>query len=128
MILIIKSIAIGVAVFAMSSVGIWFVISPFFSQGFAPLGLLLLGVLVLPLFLAGYLTAKFTESNVRGRRVFLGSLAGLIGFALYSWATNSSVDARDPVVWVLLSALPYFGAASVATLGGLAGTRRGNVP
>ena len=116
----IKPIAFGVAAYVVSAVGLWFVLSYVLIAVMSEVFWLLPAVLTLvPLFISGYVAARFTVSNQRVRRVAFGVIAGLIGYGISSAVTRVGGEA-----WFLV--LLVFGAAIVAAAGSFLGARREN--
>jgi len=117
---IIKPIAFGVAAYVISAVGLWFVLSYVLFPVMPDAIWLLPAVITLvPLFLSGYVAARFTVSSHRSRRVAFGVVAGLIGYGISLVITQAQGE-----VWFF--ALFVFGAAIVAALGSLLGARQEN--
>jgi peptidoglycan/LPS O-acetylase OafA/YrhL len=117
---IIKPIAFGVVAYVVSAVGLWFVLSYALISVMPEIFWLLPTVFTLvPLFISGYVAARFTISNQRVRKVVFGVIAGLIGYGISIVVTQASGEA-----WFLI--LLVFGAAIVAAAGSFFGSRREN--
>lgn len=116
----IKPVALGVAAYIMSAVGLWFVLS-FVLLPVMPdtIWLLPATITLVPLLLAGYVAARFAISSHRSHRVAFGVIAGLIGYGISLVVTQARGE-----VWFFV--LFVFGAAIVAALGGLLGARQQN--
>jgi hypothetical protein len=117
---IIKPIALGVAAYVVSAVGLWFVLSRIlFPSMPGTIWLLPAVVTLVPLLLSGYVAARFTVSKHRLRKVALGVVAGLIGYGISLIITQAQGE-----VWFF--ALFVFGAGIVAALGSILGARQEN--
>jgi len=117
---IIKPIAFGVAAYVISAVGLWFVLSyVLFPVMPGAIWLLPTAITLVPLFLSGYVAARFTVSSHRSRRVVFGVVAGLIGYGISLVITQAQGEVWFFVLFVL-------GAAIVAALGSFLGTRQEN--
>ena len=122
MIEVLKSLAIGVAAYILCAVGIWFALSLLLSL--SPIGessawVIPAAMALIPLFVARFVTARFSALSQRHKRVLLGVAAGLLGFFVSLLITQTQGE-----LWVLIPVL--LGAAAVAAAGGLAGARRTN--
>ena len=115
---IIKPIALGVAAYVASATGLWFSFSLFSSMP-ETAWLLPAVVTLVPLFLSGFVAARFAISNHRARRVSLGVIAGLIGFGFSLVLTQAQGE-----VWFFM--LFILGAAIVAAAGSFIGARQNN--
>jgi hypothetical protein len=119
---ILKPLAFGVAGYITAAVGLWFVLShilfPFMPGAIWALPAV---VTLAPLFLSGYVAARFTASSYRSRKVAFGVIAGLMGFGISLVITQSHGE-----VWFFAPLV--LGAAIVAALGSFLGARRENVP
>lgn len=117
---IIKPIAFGVAAYLISAVGLWFALS-YVLFPFMPGAIWLLPAVItlVPLFLSGYVAARFTLSSHRSRRVAFGVVAGLIGYGVSLLVTHAQGESWFFVLLVV-------GAAIVASLGGFLGARQEN--
>lgn len=117
---IIKPIAFGVAAYVISAVALWFVLSHVLFPAMPGAIWLLPAVITLvPLFLSGYVAARFTVSSHHSRRVALGVVAGLIGYGISLVITQAQGEVWFFVLFVL-------GAAIVAALGSFLGARQEN--
>jgi hypothetical protein len=74
---------------------------------------------LVPLFISGFVAARFTVSNQRVRKVATGVIAGLIGYGISLAVTQAGGEA-----WFLI--LLVFGAAIVAAAGSFFGARQEN--
>lgn len=114
---ILKPIALGVGTYLITGVGLWFVLSfvlmPFMSEVF---WVLPGAVTIVPLFVSGYVAARYTGSSHRFRRTLLGIIAGMIGFAL-----SLVITSAGGLPWFL--GLLFLGAAAVAATGAALGAR-----
>ena len=91
---IIKPIALGVAAYVVSGVGLWFVVSFVLMRVVSSVVWLLPAVTTLvPLFVSGYIAARYTASSHRSRRIAFGVIAGIIGFALTLLITQAQGEA-----------------------------------
>ena len=116
----IKPIALGLAAYVASVVGLWFVLSyVLFPVMPGAIWLLPAVVTLVPLFLSGYVAARFTASNHRARRVAFGVIAALIGYGISLVITQAQGEAWFFVLFML-------GAAIVAAAGGFIGARQNN--
>lgn len=115
-----KTIALGVAAYVSAALGIWFVLSYLLMPvAERVIWILPAATTLVPLFFSGYVAARHAKSSHRTRRVGLGVVAGVTGFGLFLVITQ----ARGEIwLFVILS----LGAAVVAAIGGLAGTRPKN--
>jgi len=116
---LIKPIAIGLAIFGASTLGLWFatgVIVPALPESAVAVGLAV--TVLVPLLLSGYATARYTRSAHQALRVALGTVVGFIGFAA---ASQFSRFTGEPTFIVAV----FAGAAVLAACGALAGARQG---
>jgi len=114
---ILRPIALGMAAYTVSVVGLWFVLSYVLLLMPTAIGEMMVAITLVPLFLSGYVGARFTVSRHRTRRIVLGSVAALIGYGFYLVAVQARGEA-----WLFV--LLFSGAAAVSALGALLGTAR----
>jgi uncharacterized membrane protein YedE/YeeE len=119
---VLKSLGIGVAAYILCAAGIWFALSLLVSL--SPIGqssawVIPAAMALIPLFVTGFVTARFSAQSQRHKRVLLGVAAGLLGLLISLLTTQTQGE-----LWVLIPVL--LGAAAVAGAGGLAGARRMN--
>jgi hypothetical protein len=117
---IIKPIALGLAAYVASAVGLWFVLSyVLFPAMPGAIWLLPAVITLVPLFFSGYVAARFTVSNHRARRVAFGVIAALIGYGISLVITQAQGEVWFFVLFIL-------GAAIVAAAGSFIGARQNN--
>jgi hypothetical protein len=75
-----------------------------------------------PLFLSGFIAAKWTRSNYRSRRIIFGVVSALIGLLVISIPLKLIQWTGTDELWFLLVIL--IGAMSIALFGAFIGTRK----
>ncbi len=117
---IIIPIALGVAAYIVSGVGLSFI----FSFLIIPLDENLMWLYpatttLIPLFLSGYVAGRYTVSAHRILKITFGTVSGVIGFALTLYLTLELVQPSG--AWFLV--VFFFGATIVAATGAFISTR-----
>ena len=116
LIAVVRPLALGVASYVVSAIGLWFVLSYLLWAILPDLVWVLVGsVTIVPLFVSGYVGARLTRSRYRMRRIAFGIVAGLIGYGISLVATQSR-----GTLWI--SVVLLIGAATVAGVGAAIGT------
>lgn len=100
-----------------SAIGFWAIgsiaLTPFTDSPFWYLP----AITIIPLLFSGYISAKYTASDVRIRKVILGIIGGTLGFAVAMLV----VSARGELLALLFL---YIGAAFFSAIGAYIGSKQ----
>ena len=114
----IKPIALGVITYIITAIGLWFVLSLLFASITEKVLLLVpFASVIIPLFLAGYVTAINIKTNNIIKNMLFGCVSGLIGISISLLVTQ----AKGEMSFLILLML---GAISVSAIGGFVGSRK----
>ena len=111
------AIALGFAVYVLTAVGLWFVLSLSLSSTPEKLFMLIpAACTLLPLFISGYITSKYTATKNMSLRITSGIIPGILGFAISLLITSTIGE-----TWFM--ALLVMGAIATAFTGALLGAK-----